>query len=85
MQGSWKQIVIKFLTSWKKCGGKLEKVCANVLKSLYRLWHFASAIFVQCVEKVCTKVQKMKKLVKRKAVRVCREIRAMFVQIYRKL
>lgn len=33
MQGSWKQIVTKFLTSWKKCGGKLEKVCADVLKS----------------------------------------------------
>lgn len=33
LQGSWKQIVTKFLTSWKKCGGKLEKVCANVLKS----------------------------------------------------
>ena len=28
LQGSWKQI-----TSWKKCGGKLEKVCADVLKS----------------------------------------------------
>ena len=41
--------------------------------------------FVQCVEKVCTKVQKMKKLAKCKAVRVCREIRAMFVQMYRKL
>lgn len=27
----------------------------------------------------------MKKLAKRKAVRVCREIRAMFVQMYRKL
>lgn len=34
MQGSWKQIVIKFLTSWKKCGGKLEKVCANMPKKL---------------------------------------------------
>ena len=32
LQGSWKQIVTKFLTSWKKCGGKLEKVCANVPK-----------------------------------------------------
>lgn len=34
MQGSWKQIVTKLLTSWKKCGGKLEKVCANVPKKL---------------------------------------------------
>lgn len=34
LQGSWKQIVIKFLTSWKKCGGKLEKVCANMPKKL---------------------------------------------------
>ena len=39
LQGSWKQI-----TSWKKCGGKLEEVCANVSKSLYNLWHFASAL-----------------------------------------
>lgn len=30
LQGSWKQIVTKFLTSWKKCGGKLEKVCAKL-------------------------------------------------------
>ena len=33
LQGSWKQIVIKFLTSWKKCGGKLEKVCAKLCAS----------------------------------------------------
>lgn len=32
MQGSWKRIVTKLLTSWKKCGGKLEKVCADVPK-----------------------------------------------------
>ena len=28
------QIATKFLTSWKKCGGKLEKVCANMPKKL---------------------------------------------------
>lgn len=81
MQGSWKQIVTKFLTSWKKCGGKLEKVCANVLKSCA----LRKCSFVHCVEKVCTKVQKMKKLARRKAVQMCREIRVMFVQMYRKL
>lgn len=32
LQGSWKPNCLKFLTSWKKCGGKLEKVCANVPK-----------------------------------------------------
>ena len=41
--------------------------------------------FVQCVEKVRTNAQKMKKLTKCKAVRVCREIRAMLVQMYRKV
>lgn len=34
LQGSWKQIVTKLFTSWKKCGGKLEEVCANVPKKL---------------------------------------------------
>lgn len=65
----------------EKCGGKLEKVCANVLKSCA----LHKYNFVQCIEKVCTKVQKMKKLAKRKIVRVCIEIHAIFVQMYRKL
>ena len=34
LQGSWKQIAIRFLASWTKCGGKLEEVCANMPKKL---------------------------------------------------
>ena len=32
---------------------------------------FANTIFVQCVEKVCANVQKMRKLEKRKIVQMC--------------
>ena len=60
--------------SWKKFVQMCQKVCTGYGTSQ-----------AQCVEKVCAKAQKMKKLAKRKAVRVCREIRAMFVQMYRKL
>ena len=34
LQESWKQIAIRFLASWTKCGGKLEEVCANMPKKL---------------------------------------------------
>lgn len=75
MQGSWKQIATKFLTSWKKCGGKLEKVCTNVLKNCA----LRKYSFVQCVEKVCANVQKMRKLAKCKAVQMRGEVRTIFV------
>lgn len=73
----------KLETNCYKVSHKLEKVRRQAGKSLCKCakkaMRFANTIFVQCVEKVCTKVQKMKKLAKRKIVRVCREIRAIFV------
>ena len=65
LQGSWKQTAIKFLTSWKKCGGKLEKVCAKLCasqvqfratcrKSLYKSTENEEAGKVQS----CTSVRK---------------------------
>ena len=60
MQGSWKPNCYKVSHKLEKCGGKLEKVCANVLKSCA----LHKYNFVQCVEKVCANAQKMKKLAK---------------------
>ena len=60
--------------SWKKFVQTCQKVCTGYGTSQ-----------VQCVEKVCANAQKMKKMEKRKIVRMCREIRVMLVQMYRKL
>ena len=85
-------LVRKLETNCHKVSHKLEKVWRQAGKSLCKCakksvqaMALRKRNFVQCVEKVRTNAQKMKKLTKCKAVRVCREIRAMLVQMYRKL
>ena len=79
LQGSWKQIVIKVRTSAKKVRRQAGKSLCKCAKKFVQAMALRKRNFVQCVEKVCAKVQKMNKLAKQKIVQVCREIRAMFV------
>ena len=65
LQGSWKQTAIKFLTSWKKCGGKLEKVCAKLRASQVQFRAMCRKSLCKCTEneeagkvQSCTSVQK---------------------------
>ena len=81
-------LVRKLETNCHKVSHKLEKMRRQAGKSLCKHAKKLCArkyIFVQCVEKVCANAQKMKKMEKRKIVRMCREIRVMLVQMYRKL
>ena len=75
-------IARKLETNCYKVSHKLEKVRRQAGKSLCRCAKKLRARkhnFVQCVEKVCAKVQKMKRLAKCKAVQMCRKLCTIFV------
>lgn len=80
LQGSWKQIVIKFLTSWKKCGGKLEKVCAKLCASQVQFRAMCRKSLCKCTEnEEAGKVQSCA------SVRKCAQCLCKCTENYRKL
>lgn len=79
---SCKEAGNKLLQSFSQAG-KVRRQAGKSLCKYAKKFVQAMALhkynFVQCVEKVCTKVQKMKKLTKCKAVQMCGEVRTIFV------